>query len=169
MRRLAAIILVAAMATPGYTDDLTRTQCRASQDFDTLMQCVDAGIYDPCDEDHGKWFEAACIMTRRELIDRRIANATQKIQDRLVPLSIEKSASVNDEGITEPIRDHVDTGNTTWRKFVWEHCLFLNELDSASMKPGERLGWCEVRLMGQRADELESILGRLVKRSVESE
>jgi hypothetical protein len=48
-----------------------------------------------------------------------------------------------------------------WQKFVMEECWFLNELDDVSAMGGEVLGYCEVRLMNERAEVLETLLSEL--------
>jgi len=155
----AAVLSMLPLATPAA--ELTPETCRASDDAQVLADCIERRIYQPCEEAGGSVGDVRCVVGRRAVAERRIERATKRIAERSAKAGAVKRGSVDRSGSSQPPRDHVLEGNKLWERYVWEQCLFLNELYSVGLAGGERLGFCEARLMEERANLLDRTLKRM--------
>ena len=164
MRLLTPVVAVVLYVVPVtvLAGELTPDACRASDDAEVLADCIERRIYQPCDEAGGSVGDVRCVVGRKAVAERRIVRTTKRIAERSAKAGVVKRGSVDRNGLSQPPRDHVLEGNALWERYVREQCLFLNELYSVGLAGGERLGFCEAKLMEDRANLLERTLKRMV-------
>jgi uncharacterized protein len=144
---------------------LTRWECRIgfggqqsgrSQEEAIQVQadCIEAGVYDPCEDAGGKWGDAQCAWANMEVAERRIRRA----QTQLLTMS----RGFSNEAV---VRLALENNEKEWRSYRESHCTERNrryletqaqgEADSTDASDTEKLGFCFRREAEERADELE--------------
>jgi uncharacterized protein len=156
----------------------TRRQCRIGFDGEgeSLSQneaiqvqadCIEAGIYDPCEDAGSRWGAAQCALANTEVARRRSRRAHELLRDLARGLPDEKA-----------IHQVLEREWKAWetRKDMFceaQNRRFQEAIDNAtSVAPGdagERYRSCETRLARLRADELETLAGALEAASAPSE
>ena len=124
-----------------------REMCRESQDDGKIVECLEKGIYDPCDDASGVHSSttARCVFAHTEVANRRIQKAEKKIAAQL-------KKSGDKTGMKE-----FRNSQRKWRDYVKSYCEFAQHaVPEAS--PFGSIGMCERRHNEQRADELEQFL-----------
>lgn len=159
---------------------LTRRECRIGFDGGVQIKnqaeaiqihadCIEANVYDPCEDAGGRWGQAQCAWAHLEVSKRRIRKAETEIRlvlrgqagEATVSRVLEQSAknwqAQTDAICTErdsrwpPVEATVPSADT------WG-------VTEPSVKPegeAEAWGYCLKRLTADRADELEPWLNRL--------
>jgi hypothetical protein len=136
--------------------------------------CIEAGIYDPCNDAGGRWGEAQCAWAHLEVAQRRIHRA----ESQLLELSQQSEEATQ---IAEVLSSYRDRWKTRSKEFCQKrNRIFLeaqareyeaaqepdlNELakepeppDESDGDDGEKLGFCLRRVTEERAQELERFL-----------
>jgi hypothetical protein len=147
-----------AASAPAHSAELTKELCRESDDTDRLADCLEKRIYDPCVNAGGSGLDVLCVTARKRVAERRIERATAEITRLSRAAGVVPKGMVDESGKEHPARDHTPEANLIWREYVREHCSFLTEIYSANLSSGERYGFCDARLMEERAVLLEQIL-----------
>ena len=124
-----------------------REMCRESQDDSKIIECLEKGIYDPCDDASGvhSSITARCGWAHTEVANRRIKKAEKTIIAQLKKFG-------NGTGITE-----FRNSQRKWRDYVKSYCEFANHA-APEVSPFGSVGMCERRHYEQRADELDEFL-----------
>ncbi len=144
-----------------FSKELTADSCREKNltfgiTKGELADCIEGGLYDPCDDATGKAGAVNCYVGHVEVAKRRIEKATKEITDRMHKQGVEFRGSVREGGVVEPPRNYLVQANKFWSDYVWEQCLLINALDD-KFEGFESAAACELRLYRQRADELDAI------------
>lgn len=164
MKHLVIPLLALLSMQVASAAELTEAECHSSRDEEFLADCIEHRIPNACEALSGgpsSFLVSRCVRAQREIAERRIRRATEAIESIVTRLPIKKRGFVNDDGELERPRGHLAEGNIVWQKFVMEECWFRNELDDVSAPGGEALGYCEVRLMNERVEVLETLLSEL--------
>jgi uncharacterized protein YecT (DUF1311 family) len=126
-----------------------RDNCRDSslEDDAKLVECLEKGIYDPCDEASGihSHITARCVFGHTEVANRRVKKAEKEIIAQL-------KKSGNKTGSTE-----FRNSQRKWRDYVKSYCEFLNHADPDA-SPFGKVGFCTALHYENRANELEEYL-----------
>jgi len=131
-----------------------RTDCRdlVNKDHSKYINCVEQGIYDPCDDAGGTFGKAQCAWAYNEIAERKITAAEEEIKARIG----------NDDKRHKALAQFL-VSEDQWHKYRNSYCNFTNkaedftEFDSTS---NFDLGFCKRRLAEQHAGELQMILQR---------
>lgn len=154
MRSIAlTTFLLLAFVLPAHADE--REICRASQDEQKMVDCVEKGIYDPCDDaspgSHG-WITAQCAWAHAAVADRKIDKAEKQIIARLKGTKALKALS------------EFQKSQRNWKVFSEQYCGFTNLAAEAGVFADDPMllsyGFCLRRHKEQRAVELEAYLGQ---------
>jgi uncharacterized protein YecT (DUF1311 family) len=147
--RLAVVVALMALpcsvrAETGKTD---REACRASTDTSVIADCIEAGVYDPCDDAGGTWGRSQCAYAHSLVAERRIDRALKALRDRgaaeLEPSALERLAS----------------SQRSFEAYRNEFCAFKGAADDDPYPfAGEMFGFCIQRMNQVRARELENML-----------
>jgi len=146
----------------------TREECRSGSDahFDGTIRfdgqgdairiqadCIEAGIYDPCDDAGGTWGDAQCAWAHMEVAERRI----QRAEKRLIAFSSQSKD-------TRELSEAFTRSRRRWEEAREKFCVERNrryatsQSESGAESPpddAEKLGYCSRRLAEERADDLE--------------
>lgn len=146
---LAVAIALTAFACPvrSETGTLDRKTCRASSDTSAIADCIEAGVYDPCDDAGGSWGNSQCAAAHSLVAQRRIDRALTVLRER-VAAELEASEL-----------ERLASSQRSFEQYRDEFCTFKGAADIGSHSlVGEMLGYC-IRYMNQmRAKELENML-----------
>ena len=149
---------------------LTRFDCRSGdgptgfKDQTIAIQvqadCIEAGLYDPCDDAGGKWGDAQCAWAHMDVANRRIARSERRL--------IELASAGYPQG---RLSEDMASASARWVRARDEYCKERNELFAKAPETqedfdsrraagetdfGEALGYCARRLAEERASALES-------------
>jgi len=112
--RYVVAALLLCIAIEANAAELTLDACRdENATTDTLADCVEKGIYDPCEDATGKWSLTRCAVVHTRVAEWRIDRATKEIAERSKAAGIVKRGSVNERGERQPPRDHTAEANKT--------------------------------------------------------
>ncbi len=141
---------------------LTRKDCRATTSANAseiIADCIEAKIYDPCDDAGGTWFAAQCAYAHMEVAERR-----RRVAEKFLLELWERSNDVRD------LRTILSKSHDKWMKAREKSCAARNlnygryEFEqegvdiSAIVAPpddAEMWGFCLRRLAEERADDME--------------
>jgi uncharacterized protein YecT (DUF1311 family) len=116
--------------------------------------CIEAGIYDPCEDAGGKWGEAQCAWANMEVAERRIHRAT----NRLIASSArsKQSGDLSSELAASQQR-WLAARDTSCRERNERYFAYEQSSDGDELPPddAEKLGFCFRRLAEERAEDLE--------------
>jgi len=146
---LLLFVVAGLLAEPALALD-TREQCRASQQQEEVIQCIQNGIYDPCDDAGGKWEQAQCAGAHTEIAERELAEAERVIESRLARGKAQRQALAK-------FRE----SQRLWRAYRDSYCRFTNaafDLEQFNGSSYFHLGYCYWRLTEQRAKELQGLV-----------
>lgn len=118
--------------------------------------CIEAGIYDPCDDAGGKWGEAQCAWAHAQVAQRRIRRAAERLvaSARMSSLPSElKGSSERWEKARESY-----CGERNERYIAYENS---SENEETPPDDAEKFGFCFRRLAEERAEDFEYHLGRI--------
>ena len=129
----------------------SREECRASTQTEDVMHCIQAKLYDPCDDAGGKWGQSQCAWAHAEIAERRVKSAEQEIVRRL--------AGARNQAVLAKYQ----SSQRHWRSYRETYCRFADatvDLQQFKGSSDSHLGYCWRRLTEQRATELEATLGQ---------
>jgi uncharacterized protein YecT (DUF1311 family) len=132
----------------------TREFCRNSADEKQMIQCIEKGVYDPCDDASGSssWWSAQCAWAHNSIAEGKIRKSEREISKRLHGTP-EKTKALS---VFRQSQKH-------WRQFRHTYCQFTNTVNRFEEFDGDssfHVGYCLSRLAQDRAKELEMILRR---------
>jgi uncharacterized protein YecT (DUF1311 family) len=147
--RVGIFIAMVMLLADSFAIANEREECRSSKDREKLIQCIERGVYDPCEDAGGKWGEAQCAGAHTDIAERRIKKAENELA--LILKSSDAGRSVYEK---------FQESQKIWLNFRESYCQFTNAADDLKQFGGQFLhsGYCWRRLTEQRADELESVL-----------
>lgn len=139
--------LTCAQTEAGEQNEMTRQSCRASKETDVIANCIEAGIYDPCDDAGGKWGQSQCAWAHSLVAQRRIEKSLEALEDRSI------KAGIFDQ------YQNLQWSQKNFELYRDQYCRFKGAASEKSADvTGETLGYCIRRLNEERASDLESIL-----------
>jgi uncharacterized protein YecT (DUF1311 family) len=150
--KLAFIILLSITVVQlAYANE--REDCRKKTTTSEIADCIERGVYDPCDDAGGTWGRAMCAYAHTEVAERKMAKSEQEIIFRLKKAQADKRLETNFLSVQK-----------AWRDFRGSYCKFTNAVndygvyfDSSSRT---HYGFCLRRLTEAHLKELEMILER---------
>ncbi len=126
---------------------LNRDKCRASTNPELVADCIEANVYDPCDDAGGYVHRALCGSAHTVVADRKIASLMQKIRK----ISIK----------ADTLREYqlLEWSHQNCSIYREQYCRFES---AASQKPkyfgGEAQVFCMRRITKQKVKDLKNIL-----------
>lgn len=147
---------------------LSREECRsgeAPQGFKDQSEaialqadCIEAGIYDPCEDSGSRWGDAQCAWANLHVAERRIRTAEQSL-----------IASAQKSKPTGRLQNELNSSGERWKAARERFCEERDQLvtkaeeagDAEQTDSGEKLGYCMRRVTEERALELERFADRL--------
>ena len=159
---------------------LTRPECRIGFDggvktknqaeaIQIHADCIEADVYDPCDDAGGKWGEAQCVWAHLEVSKRRISKAESDI--RLLLRGNDRAAGVSGAVEQSAKRWQTQTdGICADRNSRWPpaesaaqdaESFGVSEPPTTPEGEAEPLGYCLKRVAAERADEMANWASRL--------
>ena len=137
-----------------------REVCRQSRDMEKLIECIERGIYDPCDDAGGKWYRAMCMMAHSEIGERKIQRA------RKIILSLYDDWNIKPEDKAQFIN-----AEKMWEDYRNKYCgsiavlarSFIDRSEAAILAMQSSYGFCIRRLNEKHAEELKLTEDDLIK------
>jgi hypothetical protein len=127
--------------------------CRKSQTEAQVIECIEKGIWNPCDEGAGptSWVGSQCGFAHTEIASRKLKAIEAEISKRL-----------QDAGKIEVRRRFLES-QKMWRTFADHYCSFVNAADDTELfAHGDpyflRGNFCMGRLVTERLKELSSYI-----------
>lgn len=150
--KLAFIILLSITVVQlAYADE--REDCRKKENTSEVADCIERGVYDPCDDAGGTWGRAQCAYAHTEVAERKIAKAEREIILRLEQAKADKRLKTNFLSVQK-----------SWLEFRKSYCKFTNAIndygDYFDSSTRTHYGFCILRLTKAHLKELEMILER---------
>jgi hypothetical protein len=148
--KYASILVFLFLSVNSYgeaTTQMSRQECLASKNTEIIANCIEAGVYDPCDDAGGKWGLSQCAQANSLVASRRIERALKTIQKQSLS-----------SGIYENFK-FVEWSQKNFELYRDQYCAFKGAADEKSQfLNGEMSGFCIRRLNEERAKDLESML-----------
>ncbi len=167
---------VARESLPHTTDGrlmlLTRAECRIgfeggietsghAEAIEIHADCIEADVYDPCEDAGGRWGEAQCVWAHLEVAQRRIRRVTNTILGIADSLAMKAQAQKWQEA-----------NEKAWKQWNESECSkrqkHLETLDAKedgsrdyAHEGAEPYGFCKGRLARERADRMENWVQKL--------
>ncbi len=143
---------------------LTRRECRIgfeggmqTKNQDEAIQihadCIEADVYDPCDDAGGRWGNAQCAWAHLEVAKRRISKAESEI--RRILQGNDRAAGVSGA---------LEQSAKRWKEKTDALCVDRNSrwpAEESTVQDAEPWGYCLKRVAADRADELANWASRL--------
>ena len=141
-------------ATASLADE--RQECRQKRDVASLADCIERGIYDPCDDAGSAWGRGMCGTAHIEVAERRIKKSTTALLKLFAEWSLPESA-----------KRHL-TAQENWRQYRDQHCSASESLAHYFIERSEETifamdiseNLCIRRLTESYASELEFTLAK---------
>jgi len=122
--------------------------------------CIEAGVYDPCDDAGGTWGAAQCAWANLEVANRRIRRAEAALT----------AIAHRWKRIAQALPSELEASSQRWGGLQQQFCSEQNRLYDGPMSDvGEPMGFCMGRTAKERADKLELLVRDLQKSSIESD
>ncbi len=121
--------------------------------------CIEAGVYDPCDDAGGTWGAAQCAWANLEVANRRIRRAEAALT----------AITHRWKRIAQALPSELEASSQRWSG-QQQFCSKQNRLYDGPMSDiGEPIGFCMGRTAKERADKLELLVRDLQNSSKESD
>lgn len=126
--------------------------CRKSQTTEQIIECIEKGIWSPCDEGAGptSWLGSQCAWATAEIGARKLRAIEQEISKRF-----------RARNLVSAQRKFLSS-QKKWRSFVEDYCKFVNDADDSGLFVNDpnylTYGSCLSRLTDQRVRELSYFL-----------
>lgn len=144
------VVMCLSLASTAYADEYE--ECRKSQTQEQVIQCIEKGIWTPCDEGGGptSWLGSQCAWANAEIAARKLKTIEQEISKRLRA------------GGQLPAHKKFLSSQRMWRSFVDAYCKFVNNAGESGLFVNDpnylTLGSCISRLTDERVRELSYYL-----------
>ena len=156
MRRIVLGLFLCALLTPiSHSDD--RQECRQKRAVSDIADCIERGVYDPCDDAGSAWGRGMCASAHIEVAERRITKATSALLKHFAEWKLPVSK-----------RKELISAHGQWREYREKHCRASDSLAEYFIKHSKETifamdtnySFCFLRLSQQYADELEFTLSK---------
>jgi len=149
---LGAVLLFAAMSS--LADE--RQECRQKRDVAEIADCIERGVYDPCDDAGGAWGRGMCGAAHIEVAERRVKKSTAALLELFgawqLPGSPQKFLAAQED----------------WRHYRDKHCsapeslaqYFIENPEETIFEMDISVNSCILRLTENYASELEFTLSK---------
>lgn len=123
-------------------------QCKLTRSEEKMVECIEQGLYDPCDYGGGihSWIRAQCARGHATVADRKLKSLEDQIAKRL------KSGG-NPQTLSK-----FHEAQQLWRQATDNYCRFTNDAGEAQVFEASSsylsYGFCLRRLKEQRVNEL---------------
>lgn len=150
MKALCVSVMCFLLASLAYADEYE--DCRKSQTEEQVIQCIEKGIWSPCDEGSSptSWLGSQCAWATAEISARKLKAIEKEISKRL-----QASGQVSTQ------RKFL-ASQRSWRSFVEDYCRFVNDAGDSRLFVNDpnylTLGSCTSRLTDERVRELSYYL-----------
>jgi uncharacterized protein YecT (DUF1311 family) len=130
-----------------------------SEAISVQADCIEAGIYDPCEDAGGKWGDAQCAYANLEVAKRRILRAETEL------LRIAQQRPELRSALPEELKSSAKRWGTVQERFCGkQNSLYGGPMSQEEYESrraagqtnfGEAGGYCDRRITEERADTLE--------------
>lgn len=156
MRVFTVALFFSILLTPvAHSDD--RQECRQKTKVSEVANCIERGIYDPCDDAGSAWGRGMCASAHIEVAERRITKAKSDLLKRFEEWKLSDSK-----------RKDFITAQEKWREYREKYCsasdalavYFIDHSQEAIFAMDTNYSFCVRRLSEQHAAELEFTLSK---------
>jgi hypothetical protein len=152
-REVILAIVLSVAATSLLADE--RQECRQKRDVSKIADCIERGVYDPCDDAGGAWGRGMCGAAHIEVAERRIKKSTAAILKLFDAWKLPESPKFL-------------SAQEDWRQYRDKHCSASGSLAQYFIEHSEETifamdiseNFCILRLTEGYASELEFTLSK---------
>jgi uncharacterized protein YecT (DUF1311 family) len=150
-----ALFVYMALASTAHSDD--RQDCRQTREVSEVADCIERGVYDPCDDAGSSWGRGMCADAHIVVAERRIAQASSALLKRF-----------DQWNLSESKREEFASAQEAWQRYREKYCNASNSLAEYFIENSEETifamdisySFCVLRLTQRYADELEFTLSK---------
>lgn len=150
-----ALFVYVTLASTAHSDD--RQECRQTREVSEVANCIERGVYDPCDDAGSPSGRGMCSAAHIEVAERRIAKASSALLKRFEQWNLPESK-----------RKEFVSAQEEWQRYREKHCnasdslaeYFIEHSEETIFAMDINYSFCVLRLTQRYADELEFTLSK---------
>ena len=133
--------------SPNLIAGTTIEQCKKAETTEYVADCIEDGVYDPCNDATGKFGLTRCVKAHSLVAERRIEVAMRKIKT-----NISRSRETR---MYAPLK----WSHKNWLIYRDQFCIFKNDANNhTEYFNSEDIGHCILRMNREKAESLESMV-----------